>query len=203
MQNQMTTGLIILAAGASSRMGKPKQTLKFQNHTLLQNAVRTAIKSVCRPIVAVLGAKADKLKGEVISEVQVAVNPHWQTGISGSIKCGLEKVLEADDKINAVLIMVCDQPLVSVEILNRLVETHQTTSSLIVACRYAETCGVPALFDRELFPLLFELENHGGGAKRIIERFRDRTTAVTFPEGAFDIDTPEDYLKLRALENQI
>ncbi len=203
MKKQTAIGIIILAAGASVRMGKPKQTLEFDGKTLLQNAVQTALDSVCRPAAVVLGANAELLKDEIKDfDVEIAENPQWKSGMSGSIKVGLEKLLEKDDQINGVLITVCDQPFVSAELFDRIVETYRSADCLIVASKYAETLGVPTLFSRRLFPQLFDLENFGG-AKKVIEHYEAETVAVSFEKGNFDIDTPEDYSKLINLQNQL
>ena len=201
MEKKSEIGLIILAAGASVRMGKPKQSLEFNGETLLQRAVQTAHETECRPIIVVLGAQADNLKNEIKDfDVQIAENADWKKGMGSSIKTGLEKILEINSQINGVLIMVCDQPFVSVELVNQIVETHRKTGSLITASKYSETLGVPALFDRRIFPQLLSLENEGG-AKKIIKQFQNETAFVSFEEGKFDVDTPEDYLKLIDSEN--
>ncbi len=196
MEKKSEIGLIILAAGASVRMGKSKQSLEFEGKTLLQRSIQTALESECRPIVVVLGAQIDVLKNEIKDfDVQLAENADWKKGMSSSLKTGLEKILEINNQINGILIMVCDQPFVSAELINRLMEDFKNTENLIVASRYAETLGVPALFDKQFFPRLLELDN-SGGAKEIIQQFQNETVAVPFEKGNFDIDTPDDYLKL-------
>jgi molybdenum cofactor cytidylyltransferase len=181
-------------------MRKPKQLLEFNGKTLLQHAIQTALGSVCRPIVAVLGSGSDRLKTELEDfNVLFAENFEWKNGMSSSIKVGLQKLLDSEDQINGVLIMVCDQPLVSSELINQIVETQQHTGSLIVASQYVKTLGVPALFSHLLFPHLFNLENIGG-AKKLIKKFKNQTSAVNFPGGEFDIDTPEDYQKLTKIK---
>ena len=201
MEKKSEIGLIILAAGASVRMGKPKQSLEFNGETLLQRAVQTALESECHPIVVVLGTQAENLKNEIKDfDVQIAENADWKKGMGSSIKTGLEKVLEINNQISGVLIMVCDQPFVSVELINQIVKMYQKTDSLITASKYSETLGVPALFDRRIFPHLSSLENEGG-AKKIIKQFQNETAFVLFEKGNFDVDTPEDYLKLLDLEN--
>ncbi len=198
MNEKGAIGLVILAAGESARMGKAKQLMEFGGKTMLQNAAETALASGCRPVIVVLGARSDILKNEIKDcGVQIVVNNNWQSGMSGSIKTGLEKLLETNDQTDGVVIMVCDQPFVSPALINEIVETFKKTNSLIVASEYAGTRGVPALFSRKLFSPLFDLENFGG-AKKIIEYFADQTTSVAFEKGKFDIDTPEDYLKLIA-----
>lgn len=196
MTKKSEIGLIILAAGASVRMGKPKQLLEFNGKTLLRRAVQTGIESECHPIVVVLGAQINDLKNEIKDfEVQIAENADWKRGMSSSIKTGLQRILEINNQISGVVIMVCDQPFVSAKLINQIVEKCRKTNSLIVASEYSATLGVPALFGSLVFSQLLELEN-SGGAKEIIKQFQNETIAVPFEKGNFDIDTPEDYTKL-------
>lgn len=186
-------GLIILAAGASVRLGAPKQLLTFKGETLLRRIARESVASACRPVVVVLGARPDKFKNELIDlEVHIAENPDWENGMGSSIRAGLTKLLEIKKSVGGAVLAVCDQPFVNAGVINELAETFQKTGSLIVASAYEETLGVPALFSSELFPRLAELKS-SGGAKQIINEFRGETTGVPFPAGAIDIDTPEDF----------
>jgi molybdenum cofactor cytidylyltransferase len=104
----------------------------------------------------------------------------------------MEKLLEIDEEIAGAIITVCDQPFVTNDVINGLVKNFNESQALIVASRYAETLGVPALFSRRLFSDLMALKN-SGGAKDLIKRFSAETVAINFSEGAIDIDTPEDF----------
>lgn len=189
-------GLILLAAGASKRLGKPKQTLRFQNQTLLRRAVETAVNSVCRPLIVVLGANAEKLQLEIEEFDLVTVeNADWEHGMGTSIKSGLEKLLEIQPDVSGVVLMVCDQPFVSAELIAKLVENFQATDSLVATSSYGETLGVPALFSCRLFPELLRLEADKG-AKKIIYEHLENIVEITFKAGAIDIDTEQDYLNL-------
>lgn len=193
-------GIIVLAGGGSARLGTPKQSLSYAGETLLRRAVRAAIASGCRPIVVTLGANADALRGEIEDlETVIAENENWQSGMSGSIRCGLEKLTETNPQTRGVIIAVCDQPFGSAEIFTRLIEKHLSGDAPIVASAYNETVGVPALFSREFFPHLLALEGDAG-AKKIIREFSAQVSTVAFPEGAFDIDTAEDYSNLKKRE---
>lgn len=193
-------GIVVLAAGSSARLGVPKQSLKFAGETLLRRAVRTAISSGCRPVVVTLGANAEDLRGEIERfEIEIVENKNWEIGMSSSIRCGLEKLLAMKPQAEGVIIIVCDQPFVSVEILTQLVENHQASGAPIVVCAYKETVGVPAFFSREFFPHLLALEGDAG-AKKIIKKFSAQVSTVAFPDGAFDVDTAEDYVNLKKTE---
>lgn len=191
----MSTGIIILAAGESARMGRPKQLLKYRGKSLLLHAVETAFDLRVVPVV-VLGADAAVIRPQLDEHpVLIAGNSAWREGMGASIRTGLSVLLGAVPKTSAVIFMLCDQPLVSPALLEALIATHQDTGRAIVASEYNGTLGVPALFDRSLFPELLAL--HGTvGARHIIEAHREQAIGVPFPDGAIDIDTPADYSRL-------
>lgn len=191
-------GIIILAAGASTRMnGVPKQLLEFEGKTLLRRAAEIALSCcVARPIVVVLGANASKLLPEIKDlPVLPTINENWASGMGSSIKTGLSVLLAENTDIEAAILMLCDQPFVTPETLNRLVETYQKTKSPIVACQYADTTGVPALFAREMFAELSNLQGDVG-AKAVIKKHPADIVQMPTPEAAFDVDTQADFQKL-------
>jgi Uncharacterized MobA-related protein len=176
--------IIILAAGASMRLGKPKQILPWRGTTLLQHAVQVAGALVTRPIV-VLGAYREVPQG-----AQVVFNEAWQEGIASSIRLGLQTAMQQHAR--QVIFMVCDQPFISVHLLEELLLAQQKTGKPIIACAYAGTIGIPALFDNSLFPQLLDLKGNMG-AKKIIQQNSEHTWPVPFPMGGIDIDTAEEY----------
>ena len=186
-------GLVILAAGASTRLGQPKQLLTYRGRSFLYNAVEVAFSSTCSPIIVVLGADAQQLRPEISQfPVQVVENRQWREGISASIRVGIQALKATPGKIEAAVLMLCDQPFVSSQIINQLVEAHRLTGKPIVASEYAKTLGVPALFSHTFFPELMALKGDQG-AKLLIRKYPHQVLAVPFPEGAIDIDTPHDY----------
>lgn len=188
-----SVGLVILAAGASTRLGTPKQLLRSGGKSLLLQAAQTALASVCKPVVIVLGAYAELLKQEVQDlPVQVVENPHWQEGMGGSIGTGIKAINSFSDNIEAVVLMLCDQPFVSVDLINNLVKTSGITKHSIVASQYQETFGVPTLFKRKLFEELLSLKS-AEGAKKIITKYSSEVDSVAFASGVIDIDTLDDY----------
>jgi molybdenum cofactor cytidylyltransferase len=189
-------GLIILAAGASTRMGTPKQLLLFQGRSLLRSMAEAAIASRCHPIVVVLGSQADRIKREVHSlDLQSFVNIAWAKGMGTSIAAGMTALTAMRSDLDAVVIAVSDQPFVGSNLLNRLVESYQVTQSPIVASAYADTLGVPALFDRSFFTELITI-NRDVGARGLIKRHAEEVVQISFPQGAIDVDTPEHYQRL-------
>ncbi|HEY9632945.1 MAG TPA: nucleotidyltransferase family protein [Coleofasciculaceae cyanobacterium] len=195
--NSPAVGLIILAAGASTRMGTPKQLLPYRGYSLVRHIVEVATTSVCQPIVVVLGANAERIKPEVSQlPVQIVENQQWAEGMSASIRVGLEALLAVNQNLEAVAIALCDQPFVSSQTLDRIVEAFHFTGKPIIASEYAETLGVPALFSRILFSELMALKSNEG-AKQLIKRHIDEVFSIPFPDGAIDIDTPKDYEQLQ------
>ena len=190
-------GIIVLAAGASTRMNQPKQLLQFEGKTLLRRAVETVIESNYKPVVVVLGANFERTKAEIEDlGVEIILNNDWQSGLSSSIKIGIEKLLEIAPGIAAVVIMLADQPFVTSNHLNLFAEKFYQSNSTVIAAEYNQTTGVPALFSREVFDDFNKLSGDKG-AKMIIEKHYESLTTIMLPEAAFDIDTPHDFINLR------
>jgi molybdenum cofactor cytidylyltransferase len=187
---------MILAAGSSSRLGRPKQLLPFRGRSLLRHAAETALASVCRPVVVVLGAFAERLTGELSGlPVTVAMNQQWTEGMSSSIRAGLKALGGEDAAPNAVVIILCDQPLVTARFLDRLVAVHQASGRGIVAAEYAGEAGVPALFSRAYYAELAALRG-SRGAQALIVRNAKEGARIALPEAAIDVDRLEDMLLL-------
>ncbi|MEH1812607.1 MAG: nucleotidyltransferase family protein, partial [Nostoc sp.] len=163
-----TIAIMILAAGASTRMGTPKQLLLYQGRSFLQYITEIAIASVCQPVVVVLGANAEQIHPQIKQlPVRVVKNSDWACGMSTSIKSGIELLNNLPQKIEAVVITLCDQPFVSPQIINQLVDTYYSTKKPIIACEYGDTLGVPALFSQTFFSELAALKETSG-AKKVI-----------------------------------
>lgn len=188
--------LIILAAGNSSRLGKPKQLIVFYGETLLERIIREALESVCSPIVVVTGNDSETFRQHLKGyNVQIVENKNWEQGMGSSISFGIERLIETKNDLDGVVLCVCDQPFVTADTVNNLVKVFQKQNSKIIASEYGDALGVPALFDKSLFAELADLQGKVG-AKKIIEKYRGETFAVGFPEGEIDVDTEEDLEKL-------
>jgi len=192
------TGLILLAAGGSSRLGHPKQLLPYQGRTLLRHAAETAFASRCRPVVVVLGAQAARLRAEMAGlEVLIAENPDWEQGMGSSIRAGLGSLEASAPGLAGVVLMLCDQPLITAGALDALVQSHLDTNAPLVASEYGGTRGVPAFFSRALFPDLRALKGEQG-AKAVLAAHAPEAVALPLPAGIWDVDTESDYERLQA-----
>lgn len=185
--------VIILAAGQSSRLGKPKQLLKYQNKTLLQHAIDTAKQTSIENIIVVLGSNADTILKEIeTSAIQVVKNDNWQSGMASTIRCGIQASQTLRATIQAAILMVCDQPFVTSDLLSILIKKQEETGKPIIASRYGDTIGTPALFCKQFFAQLMDLSGDTG-AKKIMIEYGDLLDSVPFSQGGIDIDTIDDY----------
>jgi len=195
MSIQPKTALIILAAGSSSRLGRPKQQLEFRGTTLLENAIQAGLQAGCSSLTVVLGAFHQDIKPLVASKgVKTVVHLDWQLGMGSTIKAGMEALL-ADEAPDQVMLMLCDQPYVDAHLLRQLFAMKIQTGKVMAACSYGDSVGVPALFDRSAFHLLRDMDDQAG-AKKILLKHADEVALVPFALGNIDIDTEEDYQKL-------
>ena len=183
----------MLAAGSSSRLGKPKQLLQYHGKTLLKHTIDEAAGSLAGIVVVVLGAGTNLVSNEINgSQVKIIENKNWKEGMASSMRIGLNALLLNKPDIDAVIFMVCDQPFVTSSLLNDLIAKQRETQKSIVASNYGETIGPPALFHQSLFAELMELKGDVG-ARRIIQLHSDEVATVFFPDGKIDIDTQKDY----------
>lgn len=190
-------GIIILAAGASKRLGQAKQILTYQGKSLIRHIAEVAINSQCQPIVVVLGAYFETIEPHLIDlNIRIVYNQQWSTGMASSIRSGLNAIETIAPDIEAIVLMLCDQPFVSLNLINRLISRYQTTNCNIVASKYAGILGVPALFDKKLFSQLALLQGDIG-ARKIIHQHYSSCSSIDFFEGVIDIDTLEDYQRLQ------
>ena len=190
-------GIVILAAGASTRLGKPKQLLQYRGKTLLDHTMNEAINARADAVIVVLGKNADLFQEEIDKEkVLVVINTDWEEGMASSVRLGLDTLLKSKPYIDAVIFMVCDQPHISSSILNALIITQQRTTKQIVTSNYGESIGPPALFHKKYFRELAKLKGDVG-AKNIIQENMHDVATIQFPEGQIDIDTIEDYDALK------
>jgi molybdenum cofactor cytidylyltransferase len=192
--SESAIGIIILAAGGSLRLGRPKQLLEYKGKSLLRRSVEAALECEIENVVVVLGFEADELAKELLElPVNIAPNDSWAQGISSSIKAGLGTLLELNPDTSAVVVMLCDQPYVREKTITSLVNTYRSSGKAIVAAEYDGVAGVPALFDRQMFGELMKLEGDAGARVVIRQNIGDKVATVAAPEASFDVDTSEDF----------
>ena len=189
-------GAVILAAGASTRMGQPKQLLPFQGRPLVVHAVEAALATRAWPVVVVLGANAALIRPALARlPVLIAENPAWAEGMAASIRAGITTLQQFSRALDAGLIALCDQPAFTAAVIERLVAAQRATGRSIVAARHGDRNTAPALFRREHFPALAALTGEEGARHLLNDGFADVTT-LELPELALDLDTPADYAAL-------
>lgn len=189
----MKIGAIILAAGAASRFGRPKQLLELGGEILVDRACRLATEAGCSPVVRVLGANADQIQqGSNDDRVVTVVNEKWADGMGGSLARGMEALLAAAPDADGVIILLCDQPAVNPSILDTLVASLRRASIVLSDC--GESTGPPAAFGRVHFPELLALSGDRG-AKAIATAHPESVATIAFPEGRWDIDSEAEWVK--------
>jgi molybdenum cofactor cytidylyltransferase len=187
------SAIIILAAGSSSRMGQSKQLLEIDNTSLLRKTVLSALACGVKNNYVVLGANAEAHKTTIADlPIQILINNEWNNGMGSSLKKGLSTATTVSPTLAGAMILVCDQPMLTSQHLNNILEKHIASEKGIVASAYKETSGVPAFFSNAFFEKLNALDDQHG-AKKIIEEYPEAVQSVDFPGGEIDLDKIEDY----------
>lgn len=193
------TGVAVLAAGASTRLGRPKQLLPFRGKPLLQHILDQAQPLPFAVSVLVLGAHAGDIREALTpGAFRVVVNGQWQEGMAGSIRAAMEEALALCPDLENLLFLLSDQPFITPQLLSELIDLQFQCRLPIAACRYGDALGVPAVFSKEMFPELLLLQGDTG-AGRLIRQYADRVAVLPFESGAVDVDTEEDYLSVSGL----
>ncbi|MEX2568388.1 MAG: nucleotidyltransferase family protein [Cyclobacteriaceae bacterium] len=191
------TGIIILSAGKSSRLGQPKQLLEFKGKSLIETAVDAALNSNCGPVWVVIGAYPESILPRIYKKsVQIIKNPDWEQGMGTSISIGIAELMDFGGAEQAI-IMLSDQPFVDPTLLSGMVQAQQKSKKPIIASYYQNgRLGVPALFDQKYFEQLMALKGREG-AKKIIQCHGEQVETIPFDRGNIDIDTLSDYEALK------
>jgi molybdenum cofactor cytidylyltransferase len=182
---------VVLAAGASTRLGRPKQLLPVATHTMIEHVLGAVKAASLDEVVVVLGSSAAQIAEHVPTGCRVVLNPNWETGVASSIRAGLAAV---DPRSEAVLFVQADQPYLSCAVLERILHAYYGSTKAIVVPTYQGRSGSPVLFDRSLFSELATLHGDVGG-REVIAGSANQVLQVEMESGqAFlDIDTLADY----------
>jgi molybdenum cofactor cytidylyltransferase len=189
---------LVLAAGASSRLGAPKQLLTRDDGVpLVRHVVDAAHAAGCAPVVVAIGAEssrvADALLGAGAAILRV---PDWGDGMGASLAAAARHVGRIAPDVAGVAVLACDQPALDASVIARLVDAWRAGDALVAASAYAGIRGIPAVFDASLRPRLEALVGDAGA--RALLRDGDVTVSeVPWPDGALDLDTPSDVRRWR------
>jgi molybdenum cofactor cytidylyltransferase len=184
---------VLLAAGGSSRMGRPKQLLRVEGEALVTRMARRLIGLEPASVMVVTGSASQAVNDQLSGlPIQIVHNPRWEEGMASSLATGV-KNLPAE--IEGVLIMLCDQWQVGLADLQQLVQAwNSDISQIAAACWHDEgrqVIGPPAIFPRDLFEELTTLKGDRG-ARAVIEKHRDRASFLAMKNARFDLDEPTD-----------
>lgn len=190
------TGIIILAAGSSSRLGQPKQLLIYKGKTLLQHVHDEALKAKISSILIVCGSNAKLISENINSNKAIIItNKEWHQGIASSIHVGISELLKQNPQTEKFILSVCDQPFISSKLFENLIKEYKRTGMGILASFYADTKGTPVLFHKKYANELMALQGNEG-AKKLFKIYQYDFASVPFENGEIDVDTLDDYLRL-------
>ena len=189
---------IILAAGASTRFGKPKQLLDWRGQPFVRAVVQTAIRAGLSPIIVVTGSNAEQVE-DAISGIDVTIvrNENWQSGQGRSIREGIRAITPSQTgyRVGGALFFLSDQPQVNTAIIHALVEKHAERLDPIIAPMILDRRGNPVLFDRVTFSDLMTIEGDTGG-RAIFHKHKVEYLPWHDDSLLLDVDTPEQYQRL-------
>ena len=188
---------VVLAAGGSRRLGRPKQLLVLAGQPLVRRAALAALGSCAAHTLVVTGAQARDVERALAGLAVECVHcAGWEKGLAASLRAGVGAAL-ARDPHASVLLLLADQPAVDSALLDHLIALHASGREL-AACHYGGELGVPALFAPRFARELLALDGDRG-AKPLLARERARVAAIPFEAGALDVDTPEDWERVSRL----
>jgi molybdenum cofactor cytidylyltransferase len=187
---------VVLAAGGSTRMGRPKLALPVRGEPMLRRAVGAALASRCREVIVVLGLHADVYRPLLDGlHARVIINPDAAEGMGASIRAGVGAV---SPEASGVVLLLADQPFISPQAIDRLIAAARASRARVAASAYGGVVGVPAYFHRALFPDLRALVGDRG-ARSVIAAHEADAVILAIPEAeAADIDTAQDLASLGA-----
>lgn len=193
----MPVAAIVLAAGASRRLGQPKQLLPLDGETLLGRALRLSIEAGASPVIAVLGAYHKTIRASApFHNAVCSINRDWRQGLSTSIQAGLRALEAEDPQAAGTLLLGCDQPRLTAAHLRALIQAFAAQPEpVIAASAYGGIVGIPALFPRSLFAQLQALRGDQG-ARALLANPQCRLISIAFAGGEIDIDQPHDLAEL-------
>lgn len=192
----MKIAILILAAGESKRMHGIKQVLPWKNTTLLGNAIEQAIESKANAVYIVLGANADQITPSIAHyNIQTIENKNWKNGLGNSIAAGVNYIKDNQLDYDAILITLADQPLLTADYYNLLIDNYAQKEAKIIASETNNLPSVPAIFDALYFEKLSQL-NQDKGAKEILLAAENEVFVLRTNANLMDVDTQTAYEKI-------
>ncbi len=193
----MSVAALVLAAGGSNRLGRPKQLEPWGGDTLLGHVVKQTQRFPVDEVWVVLGAHSEEILEKVnLSGVGVIENPEWEEGIASSLRCGLD-ALTHQSRCDVALIVLGDQPDLVDDVVEELLVSHKRTSNPVSVPKYRYNRGNPVAVDRSMWPRLMSLEGDDG-AGRLWQAHPEWVNDVWFSElGPRDVDTEVDVVEMR------
>jgi molybdenum cofactor cytidylyltransferase len=186
---------VILAAGQSSRLGRPKQLVQWKGKTLIQRTVSIVLGSTAKAPLIISGAFHNEILDYIPDSLSVMHNTNWQAGMGSSIQLAAKAAISGN--YDALLLLPCDLPHLSVSDLQRLIQEAQRSRASIICSSFKDTLGIPVIFKSGIFEELSQIDP-AAGAKLVISANMDQVKTVSIPNAAFDIDTEEDVAGLPA-----
>ena len=190
----MKYAILILAAGESARLGKPKQLLAFKGTVLLSHIIQACLASKVGPVHVVLGCKSEEIKTRIIEhDISILIHSNWNAGMGSSLAYGVSQLSQSD--VDGIIVVLTDQIFLTKNNILNLIAKQQESNKNIITSQYAEGSGPPVLFMKKYFEKLTKLTGEEG-AKSIIQKNVPDSDIVEFEKGHFDIDTPADLIHL-------
>jgi molybdenum cofactor cytidylyltransferase len=177
-------------------MGRAKQLLQIGGQSLVRRAARAALDAECSQVVVVTGAYADIVTPELADlPVTVSFNFAWSAGMGTSIRSGIAALLREDPKISAAVVLLCDQPHLSADVVRNVISAWSASGKPMVACDYGSAIGPPCCFGQTMFDALSRIGDDDG-AKKLLAADPGNVQTIPWPAGSDDLDTPEDWQRL-------
>jgi len=190
---RVSTGAVILAAGSASRYGALKQVIAIDGEPMVRRIARSALAAGLHPVVVVVGAQGERVVDCLVNlDIHAVTNPDWAAGMGGSLSIGVKALLALSAPTQAVMLLLADQPAITIDALESLLAAHAAHPTRILACQHAGNFGPPCIFPLSYANDLLAMQGPYG-ARMLLERHAATVEGFDLPEAFRDIDTPEDY----------
>ncbi|WP_019467202.1 nucleotidyltransferase family protein [Dyella japonica] len=187
------TGAVILAAGNASRYGALKQVIAIDGEPMVRRIARNALAAGLYPVVVVVGAESARVI-ECLADldVHVVTNAGWASGMGSSLSTGTKALIDQPVAMQSLMVLLADQPAISVDELERMLAAHAPFADRILACRHQGNLGPPCIFPLSYADELIAMSGPDG-ARALLDRHASHVDGFDLPSAFRDIDTPEDY----------